>query len=138
MVAPLIGVLWLSLFTSVTFPESLLYLVTWTTVCWLAVTWLTPPESEQTLVSFYTRVRPGGPGWARVAAKAGAPRPKPIRGQLLDWATGVALIYSTLFGVGALVLGGGLGAVPYLTTAVACGLFLYRRFAIRGWSAVAR
>ena len=111
MVAPVVGVIWLSLFTSVAFPESLLYLVAWTTVCWLAVTWLTPPESEQTLVSFYTRVRPGGPGWVRVAAAAGAPPPEPIRGQLLDWGAGVALVYGTLFGVGALVFPGGLGAV---------------------------
>ncbi|MCH7750292.1 MAG: Na+:solute symporter, partial [Acidobacteria bacterium] len=98
MVAPVVGVIWLSLFSSVAFPESLLYLVTWTTVCWLGVTWLTPPESDQTLVSFYTRVRPGGPGWARVAAAAGAPPPEPIRGQLLDWVAGVALVYD---GVGA-------------------------------------
>ena len=136
MVAPVAGVIWLSLFTSVAFPESLLYLVAWTTVCWLGVTWLTPPESEQTLVSFYTRVHPGGPGWVRVAAAAGASPPEPIRGQLLDWAAGVALVYGTLFGMGALVLRGGLGAVPYLVTGVASGLFLYRRFAVRGWSAV--
>ena len=136
MVAPAVGVIWLSLVTSVAFPESLLYLVAWTTVCWLAATWLTPPESEQTLVSFYTRVRPGGPGWARVAAAAGAPPPEPIRGQLLDWAAGVALVYGTLFGVGALVFSGGLGAVPYLATAVGCGSFLYRRFATRGWAGI--
>ena len=136
MVSPVVGVIWLSMFTSVAFPESLLYLVTWTTVCWLGVTWLTPPESDQTLVSFYNRVRPGGPGWARVAAAAGAPAPEPIRGQLLDWIAGVALVYATLFGVGALVLPGRWTAVPYLATAAACGLFLYRRFATRGWSTV--
>ena len=138
MVAPVVGVIWLSLFTSVVFPESLMYLVAWTTVCWLTVTWLTPPESERTLVAFYTRVRPGGPGWAHVAAAAGAPPPDPIRGQLLDWAAGVALVYGTLFGVGALVLRSGWAALPYLATAVACGLFLYRRLVSRGWSTVAR
>ena len=138
MVAPVVGVIWLSLFTSVAFPESLLYLVAWTTVCWLGVTWLTPPESEQTLVSFYTQVHPGGPGWVRVAAAAGASPPEPIRGQLLDWAAGVALVYGTLFGMGALVLPGRWTALPYLATAVGCGLFLYRRFAARGWAAVAR
>ena len=137
MVAPVIGVIWLSQFTSVAFPESLIYLVAWTTICWLAITWLTPPESEQTLVAFYTRVRPGGPGWARVAAAAGAPPPEPIRGQLLDWAAGVALVYGTLFGFGALVLPGWWDAAPYLATAVLCGWFLYRRFAARGWGSVA-
>ncbi len=136
MVAPVVGVVWLSRFTSVAFPESLLYLVSWTTACWLAVTWLTPPETERTLVDFYTRVRPGGPGWARVAAAAGAPPPDPIGGQLLDWIAGVALVYGTLFGVGALVLPGQWGAVPYLATAIACGLFLYRRFAAREWETV--
>jgi Na+/proline symporter len=137
MVTPIVGVVWLSLFTTVTFPESLLYLVAWTTVCWLAVTWLTPPEPETTLVDFYIRVRPGGPGWARVAAASGAGPPEPIRGQLLDWVAGVGLIYSTLFGIGAIVLSGGWGAVPYLATASGCGLFLYHRLATRGWSAVA-
>ena len=71
-----------------------------------------------------------------MAAAAGAPPPDPIRGQLLDWAAGVALVYGTLFGVGALVLRSGWGALPYLVTAVACGLFLYRRFVSRGWAEV--
>ena len=136
MVAPVVGVIWLALFTSVAFPESLLYLVAWTTACWLTVTWLTPPESMQTLVAFYTRVRPGGPGWAQVAAAAGAPPPEPIRGQLLNWAAGVALVYGTLFGVGALVLRSGWGAVALLATAVACGVFLYRRLASCGWATI--
>ena len=47
MVAPVVGVIWLSLFTTVAFPESLLFLVAWTTVCWLAVTWLPPPPRIQ-------------------------------------------------------------------------------------------
>ncbi len=136
MVAPVVGLVWLSLFTSVTFPESLLYLVTWTTACWLAVTWLTSPEPDQTLVAFFTRVRPGGPGWRRVAAAAGAPPPEPIRGQLLDWMAGVALVYGTLFGVGALLLPGRWRALPCLAVALACGWFLYRRHSARGWPAV--
>jgi len=137
MVAPVVGVIGLARFTSVVFPESLIYLVAWTTVCWLAVTWLTPPESEQTLVAFYERVRPGGPGWTCVAAAAGAPPPEPIRGQLLDWVAGVAMIYGTLFGIGALVLFGRWSAMPYLATAAFCAWFLCRRFAARGWAAVA-
>ncbi len=138
MVAPVVGLVWLSLFTSVTFPESLLYLVAWTTACWFAVTWLTPPEPEATLVRFYTRVRPDGPGWARVAAAAGAPPPESIARQLLDWLVGVGLVYATLFGAGALVLPGGGGVLLYLLAAAMCGLFLYHRLATRGWSAVTR
>ena len=136
MVAPVVGLIWLSRYTSVTFPESLLYLVAWTTVWWLAVTWLTPPEPDATLVAFYRRVRPGGPGWARIATLAGAPAPELIRGQLLEWVAGVALVYATLFGIGSLILPGGWGVVLYLATALGCGLFLYRRFAMRGWATV--
>jgi hypothetical protein len=71
-----------------------------------------------------------------VAAAAGAPPPEPIGGQLLDWAAGVAVVYATLFGVGAWLLPGRWGAWPYLTTALVCGLFLYRRLAARGWAAI--
>jgi solute:Na+ symporter, SSS family len=36
-----------------------------TTVLWFVVTWLTPPESNETLASFYVRARPLGM-WGRV------------------------------------------------------------------------
>ena len=55
-----------------------------TTVVWLAVTFATAPESDETLDRFYRQVRPGGPGLA-----AGGPaarvrrRPDPRRGPLL-------------------------------------------------------
>src|SRR6201991_3752335 len=39
-----------------------------TTVIWVIVTLLTPPETMETLVGFYRRVHPAGPGWAPVAA----------------------------------------------------------------------
>src|SRR4051812_22758692 len=40
-----------------------------TTVVWLTVTLLTPPETEATLERFYRRVRPGGLGWRVVAQR---------------------------------------------------------------------
>jgi solute:Na+ symporter, SSS family len=39
-----------------------------TTGLWLAVTLMTPPESETTLRRFYDRVRPAALGWARFAS----------------------------------------------------------------------
>ena len=35
-----------------------------TTIAWLMVTWLTPPEPDATLHAFYRRVRPHGRGWS--------------------------------------------------------------------------
>ncbi len=132
MVAPLVGHLALARFTSVAFPESLLYLVVWTTACWLVVMRLTPPEPDATLAAFYRRVRPGGPGWARVAARIGEPPPAPIRGQLVDWLAGLGLIYGALLGTGALVLPAAPPAWPYLGTAIASGVVLYRRLGAHG------
>jgi Na+/proline symporter len=77
------------------------------TVVWVAVTFLTRPEPEATLAAFYRRVRPGGPGWARVSEGAGFGR-EPIPGGALawtNWIAGVVAVYSTLFGIGKLIFG---------------------------------
>ncbi len=51
LVAPAVGFAYLKLFTDVAFPSTLFYLVTWTTVWWLLVTFLTPPEPMEHLIS---------------------------------------------------------------------------------------
>jgi Na+/proline symporter len=43
-----------------------------TTAAWIMVALLTPPESPEVLEDFVRRLRPGGPGWARVVAAARA------------------------------------------------------------------
>ena len=43
-----------------------------TIVTWISVTLVTRPESEETLRRFYGQIRPGGPGWRRVLARATA------------------------------------------------------------------
>ena len=50
-----------------------------TTAVWLAVTFLTAPESAETLDRFYRRVRPGGPGWRRGGPAPGLRRPTGFR-----------------------------------------------------------
>jgi SSS family solute:Na+ symporter len=77
-----------------------------TTVAWVAATLLTRPESEATLVSFYRLVRPAGPGWGPIPAKAGVgPSPDSIPMQLLGWVLGCTFVYATLFGVGSALYG---------------------------------
>jgi SSS family solute:Na+ symporter len=86
------------------------------TVAWLATTFLTAPESDATLVAFYQRVRPGGPGWARIARAAGYGR-EPIAGSpfnALNWLAGVVAVYSALFGVGRLIFGATSSATAWL------------------------
>ncbi|TLY56565.1 MAG: Na+:solute symporter, partial [Gemmatimonadetes bacterium] len=76
-----------------------------TTAVWLAVTYLTRPESEATLEAFYRRTRPSRTGWGPVAARAADVRPSADGlANLLDWFAGCVLVYGALFGVGKLLL----------------------------------
>lgn len=136
MVAPAVGFVFLKLFTTVTFPHSLLYLAAWTT-CWtLVVTWLTPPEPQATLVAFYRRVRPPGPGWGPIARVCGGADPEPVGGMVADWLAGCAMVYGVLFGVGALLFDSTPVALAYFVVAAAAGIFLYRHIARQGWDTV--
>jgi Na+/proline symporter len=77
------------------------------TVIWLSVTFLTSPEPDHILNSFYRRVRPGGPGWATVSKQLGYGR-EPIPGGRLawvNWIAGIVAVYGSLFGIGKLVFG---------------------------------
>ncbi len=77
------------------------------TVAWLAVTFLTRPETDEKLAAFYERVQPGGRGWRAVALRCGLAESPAESGTspFLLWALGVVLVYSALFGLGKLVFG---------------------------------
>ena len=99
-----------------------------TTVVWVAVTLLTPPESRETLERFYRQVRPGGRGWAVVARKLGYGN-DPVPGGVLSWVNwlaGVVAVYAAVFGVGALVTGSGARGGVYLALSVAAFALIYR------------
>ncbi len=87
------------------YAKSMLVTVTVTTVAWMLVTWLTPPEPEAKLLEFYRRVRPGGPGWTALARRFADPPPGALTVHLLGWALGCVLIYGVLFGIGAVIFG---------------------------------
>ena len=128
LVAAALGFVVLRLFTNIPFPNSLLYLVPWTTGCWLAVMWLTPPEPMTHLEAFYRRVRPGGPGWQHVAAAVAdqGESPEPLPGLMAHWVAGCTLVYGTLFGIGALLLKSSAEAALPLVAAGLAGIWLYR------------
>mgnify|MGYP006171071337 FL=1 len=136
MVAAAAGFAGIRLFTDLRFPDSLLLVVAMTTVAWLAVTMATKPEPDEHLVAFYRRTRPDGPGWAPVAARAGGPAPRPIGGLLVDWLAGGVLVYATLFGLGALLLGRAAHGAAWLAAAAAAGAIIYRDLSRRGWETI--
>jgi SSS family solute:Na+ symporter len=91
----------------------LLITVAFTTVCWVATAYLGPRNDERVLVEFYRKVRPFGPGWRNIRAKAGlsAEEIKSDAGSanftlaLAGWFAGCMMIWSALFTVGNFLYG---------------------------------
>ena len=100
-----------------------------TTVVWVVVMVLTPPESEETLNRFYTKVRPGGPGWRRQQAQTGLPPAQSLKHDLLRVAAAALLLFGLMFGVGALLLlrWGVAASMALLMLVGAGGLWILRR-----------
>ncbi|HYT04090.1 MAG TPA: sodium:solute symporter family protein [Gemmatimonadales bacterium] len=119
------------------FAHIVLITVAVTTVVWLAVTFLTRPESEATLVAFYRRTRPSRTGWGPVAARAPDVRPSGDGlANLLDWAAGCVLVYGVLFGVGKLLLHEPRPGLLLLGLGALAGGVIYRDLSRRGWRTV--
>ena len=109
-----------------------------TTIVWLTVTFLTKPESDQTLLKFYLRARPGIRGWGPIARLApDIPDTSDGWSRVLDWLAGCALIYGVLFGVGKLLLGEWTIGLLLLGLGLAAGAAIWWGLSRRGWSSVA-
>jgi len=100
------------------------------TIVWVSVTFLTKPEPDAVLEKFYRRVRPGGPGWAKISERAGFGREGIPGGALAwtNWIAGVVAVYSSLFGIGRLVLGDIAQGLGLLVLAVVAFAWIARSF----------
>ena len=109
---------------------ALLVTIAITTVCWVATAFLAPATDERTLIDFYRKVRPFGPGWRRIREAAGlteaeaAGSHENIPLALLGWSAGCAAIWSSLFTVGAFLYGRTAQGGLLLTVFVVSGLVL--------------
>ena len=77
-----------------------------TTVVWLVVTFATPAEDKEVLLSFYKKTIPGGPGWKAIVGNEqieskGWSVPSGILAMLLA----LAMIYCLLFATGYFIYG---------------------------------
>ncbi|HEY3114598.1 MAG TPA: sodium:solute symporter family protein [Gemmatimonadaceae bacterium] len=108
----------------------MLVTVATSTIVWLVVTFTTQPEPDRVLESFYRRVRPGGPGWAAVSERAGFGRESIPGGALAwtNWIAGIVAVYSSLFGIGKLVLGDMVEGLVMLAIAAAAFSWIARSF----------
>jgi SSS family solute:Na+ symporter len=100
-----------------------------TTVGWVLTTMMTKAEPMDTLVAFYRRVRPAGPGWEPVIAMAGVPRSAESLPRAIGaWVLGCILVYALLFGIGCLILGPRLLGFGLIVAAAAAGGLIFKVF----------
>lgn len=92
-------------------PVALIITVVTTTVCWMITAFVGPQTDRRTLVEFYRKVRPFGPGWRQVRLEAGVSEAEAkathenIPLALLGWVAGCTVIWSGLFMVGNFLYG---------------------------------
>lgn len=81
----------------------LLFTTSFTTIIWIVVTFVTKPESSETLKKFYTLIEPEG-AWNSIREKLELPPEKSqIPHLIICWISAIALTYSTLFFIGKLI-----------------------------------
>jgi solute:Na+ symporter, SSS family len=111
-----------------TYAITMLITVLVTTVVWLGVTFATRPESDATLDRFYRQVRPGGPGWRRVAARLGFGNDRIPGGALswVNWVAGLAAVYCAVVSLGSLLTGSTTRGLLYGGAAIAAFVLIMR------------
>ena len=119
------------------FAKSTLVTVGVTTVVWLVTTFATVPEPKDKLMSFYRRVRPSAALWKPIAQLCpDVPPSHDAAWNFLDWICGCVMIYSSLFGIGKIILKETGTGVMFLAAAAIAGGIIYWDLSRRGWSTV--
>ena len=105
-----------------------------TSFIWIGVTYLTQPESNEVLQSFYKKIQPGGPGWNKVVKDAEAENID-IKDKDVEWSVpsgilamllGCGMIYSAMFATGYWIYGEQQNAIIATTGAVISAFFLIK------------
>ena len=112
--------------------NSLLITIGVTTVCWVLAAYLAPQTDRKTLIEFYRKVRPSGPGWEPIRIEAGISKAEAAQtGEslpmaLVGWIAGSITIWSSLFTVGNILYGRTSAALLMGAVFVVSGFVLLR------------
>ncbi len=106
----------------------LIYSVSITTVGWLLVTFMTQPEKDEVLLSFYRKVTPASLGWKKLLDRY--PAEKEEKGSLGKeiglMITGTFMVYAALFSTGFFIYGEMLPGVVSAIIALIGGVIIFR------------
>jgi solute:Na+ symporter, SSS family len=101
-----------------------------TTVCWVAVTFATPPVDKQTLKNFVRKTRPGGPGWTHIedeiVAEGGHRVDSRLALKVLCIFLGSFAVWGSLFGIGSLLYGKPVYALALFAVAAGSMVAIFR------------
>ncbi len=107
------------------FELSLILIVVWSTAVWLTATFLTKPEKDEKLKSFYKKVHPGGIGWKKIEKELPEVKGDTGFGKLfVNWFAGSFMIMSTLFGIGKIIFAEYLSGFIFLTISLLLGFLI--------------
>src|SRR5262249_48863433 len=119
-------------FYQTTAAKRLIITIAVTTVCWLLAAYFAPQTDRKTLIEFYRKVRPAGPGWEPIRLEAGISKDEVARTgdsiplSLIGWVAGCSMIWSSLFTIGNFLYGRYGYALALLGIFVISGLILLR------------
>ena len=106
------------------------FIVLVTTIIWLIVTFVTPSDDNETLVKFYNKTNPGGPGWNYI--KKNNDDIKKLKDSwivpqgILCMVIGCITIYSALFSTGYFIYGETNSALLCLSITVSFSFLLFK------------
>lgn len=111
-----------------------IFIVVLTTAIWLIATFMTQPESKDTLRSFYKKIQPGGPGWSKVVADAKTDAVEIVKDKekwsvpagITAMLLGVILIYSIMFATGYWIYGRTTQAIVLTVVSAIAGFLLVK------------
>jgi len=101
-----------------------------TTFVWVVVTFMTKPDDDETLVKFYKKTKPGGPGWKRIKDLAKLSESENnsewiVPRGILCMILGCFAIYSALFSTGYFIYGEITSGIIFLTSTIVFSYILF-------------
>ena len=105
------------------------FIVLVTTSIWLIVTFMTPADEKETLIKFYKKTKPGGPGWNKIKehiTMSDEEKEWVVPKGIICMIIGCITIYSALFSTGYFIYGEISSALIFLLVTIVFGLILFK------------